>query len=315
MQANKIALVFPGQGSQTVGMGKDLYEKSGTAKNIFDTADKIIGVPLSKLCFEGPQDILTDTINAQPAIMVTSIAIFETLKEKLGNRTFRFDMTAGHSLGEYTALVTAGALSFDNAVKLVRERGRLMKEADEKSPGGMAAILGLDDSEVDKIVKEAQSEGIIIVANYNCPGQIVISGDENGLKKAMELANARGAKKVVRLQISIAAHSPLMRPALTELAQAIEKTTFNTASVPVIANVTGKPISTSEEIKAELSEQLCASVLWTQSVQNMINMGVDTFIEIGPGSTLTGLIKRINKDVKLINISDLASIDDFIAKL
>lgn len=315
--SERIAFVFPGQGAQVVGMGKDLYDSSPAARRVFEVTDSVTGVALTKLCFEGPQDVLTDTYNAQTAILTASMAAYEALKERLEPLGVKLQpaLLAGHSLGEYTALVVAGSLTLEDGIKLVRERGRLMKAADEKYPGGMAAVLGMEDAEVEEVVKAASAKGVLILANYNCPGQVVISGDLAALTEAMRMAEARGAKKVVRLPISIAAHSPLMRPASQELAQAIRSTTIGAASAPVVANVTATPIASPVEIVAELSEQLCASVRWTQSVQYMLGQGIGTFLEIGPGTTLCGLIRRVSRDVRALNVGDCKTLDAFVASV
>jgi [acyl-carrier-protein] S-malonyltransferase len=302
-----IAFIFPGQGTQYVGMGRELYESSPAARAVFDQADATLGFPLSKLCFEGPEEELRDTINAQPAILTVSIACLAALRERwerLGRLVTPL-FVAGHSLGEYTALVAAGVLDFVDALRLVRERGRLMKEAGEHHPGGMAAVVGLDESVVAEICREAASEGIIAMANANSPGQVVLSGELPALAKAMELARQRGAKKVQRLSISIASHSPLMQRAAQQLAELIGHVRLRDPQVPIVANITGQVLTTAEEIKAELVEHLCGPVQWSQSVIEMVNNGVGTFIEIGPGAVLSGLVRRVRHDAQAIPIFQL----------
>lgn len=304
----KIAFVFPGQGSQYVGMGQDLYETYLEAKAIFDEADEVLGFSLSELCFEGPKEELDDTINTQPAVFVTSLACLEVLKSRLSASPL---FLAGHSLGEYTALVAAGALDFADGLKLVRERGRLMKEAGEQNPGGMAAILGLEAETLDEICQIASREtgGIVQLANYNSPGQIVVSGHREAVERALELAKERKAKRVIPLAVSIAAHSPLMQPAARAFAGVVAQVDFRQPQVPVVANVTAAPVTTVAEIRDELVKQLTSTVRWVESVQYMIAQGVATFVEIGPRNVLTGLIRRIDKSVRTVNVEDAAGIE------
>jgi len=302
----RIAFVFPGQGSQYVGMGKQLYEASPAARRIFDKADAILGFSLSALCFEGPQDELDDTFNAQPAILTVSIACLEALKERFGPLGYigAPSLVAGHSMGEFTALVAAGVLDFDDALKLVRERGRLMKESGEQRPGGMAAVVGLDEQTLAEVVEEAQSEGVVTLANANSPGQTVLSGEVAALQRAMDLAKARGARLVQRLAISIASHSPLMQQASQHFNEMISRINLHPPTVPLIANISAKALTTVEDLRTELSEQLTRPVQWTRSVQAMVADGVDTFVEIGPKQVLTGLIKRITPDSRPITLTD-----------
>lgn len=302
------AFLFPGQGSQYVGMGQDLYETYPEARATFDEADKVLGFALSGLCFNGPEETLNDTINTQPAIFVTSMALLRVL-ESNGVQAPAF--LAGHSLGEYSALVAAGAMDFAAGLKLVRERGRLMKEAGERSPGGMAAVLGLEAEAVDEICRQAREEtgGVIQVANYNCPGQIVISGDFKTRDVAIELAKAEGAKKVVPLAVSIAAHSPLMRCIVDEFRQAVEATEFWTPRVPVVANVSAMPLESMEAIREELVQQLTSPVRWVESMQYMIGQGVTGFVEVGPKDVLTGLMRRIDKSVQVKSVGDVMTVE------
>lgn len=293
----KIAFVFPGQGSQEVGMGLALAEKYPSARQIFDQADKILGFSLSRLCFEGPEADLNDTINTQAAIFTTSIAALAALGE--AGYAARPSYVAGHSLGEYSAYVAAGVLSFESGLRLVRERGRLMKKAGELSPGGMAAILKLEDEEVAKICREVSAEGngLLQIANYNSPGQIVISGHNAAVDRGIELAQQAKARRAVKLPVSIAAHSELMRVVADEFRAAINQTPLNLPEIPVLANITAEPLDSLPAIKLEMESQLTASVRWTDSVVWMVNHGVNQFIEIGPKDVLTGLIKRIAKDM------------------
>lgn len=290
----KMAYVFPGQGSQWVGMAKELYLSSPQARVIFEEADSVLGFRLSQLCFEGPDEILRQTVNAQPAILTTSIAYFKADQQLQDIPAF----VAGHSLGEYTALVAAQVLDFASAVYLARERGRLMQEAGEKAPGSMAAIIGLDESSVDEICQQSGTQ----IANINSPAQIAISGSLEALAKAVKLADEKGAKRVVPLQVSGAFHTPMMQPAVEGMSRVISEINFRDPVVPIVANTTAQPIIKAEAIKAELLDQLCHSVQWQSSVEYMIGMGISTFIEIGPGKVLTGLIKRINKEVQTLNI-------------
>ena len=303
----KTALVFPGQGSQYVGMGRDLYETCPEARALFDEADSILGFPLSKLCFEGPMPELGDTINTQPALLTVSAALLRILElDQLSPAT-----VAGHSMGEYTALVAAGALDFADGLKLVRERGRVMKEAGGQNPGGMAAVLGLEAETLDEICQMASQEtgGIVQLANYNSPGQIVISGHKEALGRALELAKERGARRVIPLAVSIASHSPLMRSAAQALADIVADIEFHQPRVPVVANVTAAPITTVAEIREELVEQLTSTVRWVESIQYMIAQGVTTFVEIGPKNVLTGLMRRIDKSVRTVNVGDVAGVE------
>jgi [acyl-carrier-protein] S-malonyltransferase len=317
------AFIFPGQGSQYVGMGRDLYETYPEARVLFDEADGILGFSLSRLCFEGPKEELDDTINTQPAILAMSAACFKALgtryevqgkgRENLEPRTLNLEpaLVAGHSMGEYTALVAAGALDFADGLKLVRERGRVMKEAGERNPGGMAAVLGLGAETLDEICQLAGQEtgGVVQLANYNSPGQIVISGHKEAVGRALELSRERGARRAIPLTVSIAAHSPLMQTAAEAFANTVAQVDFRQPRVPVVANVTAAPITTVAEIREELVEQLTSTVRWGESVQYMIAQGVTTFVEIGPKTVLTGLISRIDKTVRAVNVGDVAGVE------
>jgi [acyl-carrier-protein] S-malonyltransferase len=301
----KLAYVFPGQGSQWVGMGRDLYQDFAAAKAVFDQADKSLGFPISRLCFDGPEDELRQTINAQPAIVATSFSCLEASRE-MGNLP-PASFVAGHSLGEYTALAAAGVLDFDHTVYLARERGRLMHEAGQLTPGGMAAIIGLDEAPLAELCAETGAK----VANINCPGQIVISGAEANLSQAVELAKSRGAHRVIPLQVSGAFHTALMQPAVDGMAEIMAKLEFKDPTTPIIGNTTAQPLTTAAAVKEELLNQLCNCVQWQRSVEYMISQGVNTFVEIGPGKVLAGLIKRIDRGVKILNIGDVESVRNF----
>lgn len=291
----KVAYVFPGQGSQWVGMGHDLYVNLPEAKAVFEEADSILGFALSALCFEGPEDVLRQTVNAQPAIMAVSVAYLRT-SPQLQDRP-QPSLLAGHSLGEYTALVAAGSLSFADALRLARERGRLMQEAGNQTSGGMLAVIGLDEATVQSVCQATGTE----IANINCPGQIAISGPSQVLDKAAQLAKEKGAQRVIPLPVSGAFHSRLMQPAADGMAQAVSNLRFQDAIIPIVANTTAQPMTSGNALKAELLSQLCHSVLWQKSVEWMIKEGAHEFVEIGPGQVLTGLIKRISKEAKAIS--------------
>ncbi len=310
-----LVLLFPGQGSQAVGMGKELAERYPAARALFDEADDLLGFPLSALCFEGPEESLTDTINAQPALLACSAAALAALQSELGSLPMP-TFFAGHSMGEYSALVAAGSIGYTDGLRLVRERGRLMKEAGQKAPGLMAAILGLDESVVAQVCAEAQiaSRGIVQIANDNCPGQIVISGDRVGMERAMADLEAAGARKVVALAVSIAAHSPLMAPAAIELKAAIDATPIHLPIAPVIGNTSAMPLTSADSIRAELVAQLTGSVRWTASMQYAVDAGVETFVEIGPGDVLSGLLKRIARKSERISLADPAGVAAFAAR-
>lgn len=295
-----VAFVFPGQGSQKVGMGLDLYQNSPAAREVFEECDRALDFPLSQLCFQGPEEELQQTIHAQAAIVATSVACLRAAAEL--HSGFQPSLLAGHSLGEYTALVAAGVLEFSDGIRLVRERGRLMHQAGVQQPGGMAAIIGLDESSLAQLCQEAGVE----IANINSPNQIVISGALEALNQAMQLARSQGAR-VVPLEVSGAFHSQLMKAAADELARIISELHFRAPEVPIVVNTTAQPATTAQEIKEELAQQLLHCVRWRHSVQYMIDHGTSTFIEIGPGSVLTGLIKRIDKGVQILNLSDMSS--------
>ena len=301
----KVAYIFPGQGSQWVGMGRDLYDSFDSAKTVFKQADEALGFPVSQLCFDGPDDELRQTINVQPAIVTVTIALLSAIHDTRGDNGLPSPaLVAGHSLGEYTALAAAEVLDLATTVYLTRERGRLMHQAGLKEPGGMVAVIGLDES----LLTEVCAQTGALIANVNCPGQLVISGTKDSLAKATELAKARGAYRTIPLPVSGAFHTPLMQPAAYGLAEIIANISFAEPLIPIIANTTAQPITNAELVKEELLRQLCHSVQWQRTIEYMIDNGVSTFIEIGPGRVLSGLIKRINKNVKTINIGDAEDI-------
>jgi [acyl-carrier-protein] S-malonyltransferase len=297
----KIAFLFPGQGSQTVGMGKDLADKYPEVMKFFTQADEVLGSPLSKIIFEGPQEELTLTVNAQPALLTTSMAILESFSKS----GIKPDYVAGHSLGEYTALVASGALTFEDGVYAVRKRGEFMESAVPNGEGTMSAVLGLDRTILSQVTDEITESGFPVqLANLNCPGQIVISGTRKGVELAGQKAKQAGAKRVIPLEVSGPFHSSLLKPAAAQLKKVLDNIEMKDAEIPVIANVTAEPMNNAENIKGKLIEQLYSPVLWEDSVQKMIELGVDTFIEIGPGKVLSGLVKKVNRAVKTYSVSD-----------
>lgn len=305
---DNVAFVFPGQGSQYVGMGQRLHDISDGARRVFRQADDILGFSLSKLCFEGPAEELEDTINSQPAILTVSYAALEALREswhQLGD-VISPSCVAGHSLGEYSALVSAGVIDFADALEVVRERGRLMKEAGTERPGGMAAVIGLSSDDLAAVCAEASAAGgIVVVANDNCPGQTVISGELDALHRAMVLAEVRGARKVVRLGISIASHSPLMERAGSQLSDLVSRLPLSEPVTPVVSNITGRFVTSVDEIRRNVGQQMVRPVNWTGSVLEMVDQGVGTFLEIGPGQVLSGLIRRVRREVRTLTTADL----------
>ena len=299
------AYLFPGQGSQYVGMGRELYERHPEARVVFDRGDQALGMSLSKLCRDGPEERLNDTRNTQPAILMSSYAAFRVLKARhlLSDAAY----IAGHSMGEFSALVAAGALTFEDGLKLTRVRGELMAQAGEQTPGGMAAILGLDRPLVETICATVQKQSgkYVGVANDNCPGQLVISGAISALEQAMNQAREEGAKRVIRLAVSIAAHSPLMAQAAAEFKHHLDETSFQEPAVPIVANAAAAPLTDPTDIRIALGKQLTAPVRWTESMAWMIGEGVSRFVEIGPGKVLTGLTRRINRQVERMSVEDV----------
>ena len=310
MKPKTTAFLFPGQGSQSVGMGQALAQQYPIARETFQQADEILGIPLTQLAWEGPEEKLNDTINTQPALMVHSVAALRVLEQQFPEFTPAF--VAGHSMGELSALVAAKILPFEAALKLARRRGELMKQAGEISPGGMAAILGLDIPTLDEICALASDENEIVqVANDNCPGQVVISGAKPALERAMSLASEAGAKRVVPLAISIAAHSPLMTHAQEGFNQAVEAAPIQTATIPLIGNVTAKPLRGEAEIRADLQAQLRSRVRWTETIQFLQAQGIDTFVEIGNGEVLCGLVKRIDRQTQRFTLGSPEDFESF----
>jgi [acyl-carrier-protein] S-malonyltransferase len=305
---DKTALLFPGQGSQVVGMGQDLAETYPVARQLYDEADAILGFNLSQICFGGPKEDLDDTINTQPALFVTSLAVLRVLQEE--GTLPEAAMVAGHSMGELTALAVSGALDFPDGLRLVRERGRLMKLAGERSPGSMAAVLKMDDADVEQACKEAaaQTGKAVQIANYNSPGQVVISGDREALGRAVELLKERGSRRIIPLAVSIAAHSPLMASVVQEYRAAVDATPLRTPTIPVVANISARPLLTVDETRDELAGQLTWPVRWTASVQWMVDQGVTQFVEIGPQDVLSKLVGRIDGRVAATSVGDMESI-------
>lgn len=307
--AKKIAFLFPGQGSQAVGMGKDLYDNFEAAKNVFDSADKILGKSITTLCFEGPEENLKQTVNTQPCIVTMSIAALEALKSQLDiTPTF----TAGHSLGEYCAMYCSGVMNLETTLKAIQKRADLMGAT---KGGAMAAILNAPEGSLEKALKEASEVGYVDVANYNSPAQVVITGDENAVKKAGELLSEAGARRVVPLAVSGAFHSKFMEEAGHEFASFVQDLDMENAQVPVFTNIDAQATMLSAEFKNKMPKQIYSSVHWTQTIENMIKDGVDTFIEIGPGKVLAGLNRKIDLSVKSYNIYDKESLESTINAL
>ena len=302
---SKTAFLFPGQGAQAVGMGLDLYKESDSGKEVFDKVDEALGRSLSKIMFEGPEDELRETRNAQPGIMAMSLACIEVMKSNVPSEAIPIPyLMAGHSLGEYTALAAAGVLSVMDTAKLVQERSELMQHACDSNPGTMAAILGLDEM----VLQEVARESGVFISNINTQDQIVISGEKMSVARAMDMSDARGAKKVIPLKVGGAFHSGLMEPAKAGLVDFIDGLKFNDPEVPIIANCTGTPLHTGEEIKGELISQISGCVQWKKSVDFMIKSGIDNFLEIGPGRALGGMVKKIDRGVNVASVNDIESI-------
>jgi [acyl-carrier-protein] S-malonyltransferase len=316
---SKTALLFAGQGAQVAGMGKDLAGKFPSAKAWFDRANAALGYDLAGVCFNGPEAELTKTENAQPGIFLVSWVCFQLLKEQVGVQAsacspadtlkrelqLKFDAAAGLSLGEFTALTAAGAMSFEDGLRVVRQRGKFMQEACDVTQGGMAAFIGLDEAPTREVCAEAG----VVLANLNCPGQLVISGGAEKIARACELAKAKGAKRALPLPVAGAYHSPLMASAQPKLAAELAKVNLVSPAVPVISNVTASAHGTPAEISAKLVEQVCASVLWEKSMRNLLAQGFTRFIEIGPGTALSGFMKRIDKTATMLNVADAASLE------
>jgi [acyl-carrier-protein] S-malonyltransferase len=305
---SKTALLFAGQGAQAVGMGQDLAAAFPSAKAWFDRANAALGYDLASICFNGPEPELTKTENAQPGIFLVSWVAFQLLQERVP--TLKFDAAAGLSLGEFTALTAAGAMSFEDGLRVVRQRGRFMQEACESTRGGMAAVIGLDEGPTREVCAEAG----VVLANLNCPGQLVISGETDKIAKAVELAKAKGAKRAIALPVAGAYHSPLMAGAQPKLQAELAKIKIAPPAVPVISNVTGQPHESNRQdacatISARLVEQVTSSVLWEKSMRCLLAQGFTRFIEFGPGTALSGFMKRIDKSAQMLNVADAASLE------
>jgi [acyl-carrier-protein] S-malonyltransferase len=305
-----VGLLFPGQGSQVVGMGHELAEAYPQARQVFEEADDVLGYSLSRIAWQGPEAELTATQNAQPAILVHSVAAFRVVHERLGN----VHMAAGHSLGEFSAYVAAGTLTFADGVRTVRRRGELMQRSGDERPGAMAALLGLADEAVEAVCREASAEGgACVPANYNSPGQLVISGDVPAVERAIELAKAAGARKAVRLNVSGAFHSPLMQVAEGGLQAQLESAAFAAPRFPVVSNVSAQPVTDPADARRLLVRQLTSPVRWTDSMRTMVDSGIVRFAEIGPGSVLGGLLRRIERTVSCQSLGTVAEVEAFSA--
>lgn len=307
----KIAFLFSGQGAQYLGMGKDLFENIDVCKKVFEDADDILGFPISNMCFEGPEEDLNRTENTQPAILTTSIAALKALE----SFHIKADITAGLSLGEYSALVCSGVMGFKEAVALVKKRGKYMQEAVPEGIGTMAAIMGLNYSDVEKICSDCKSFGIVELSNVNCPGQLVIGGHIEAVKAACTMAKDKGARKIVELSVSGPFHTSMLKSAAEKLEEELSRISINEFSIPVVTNVTGEIIEKVQNIKPYLRKQVMSTVLFEKSINTMIESGVDVFIEIGPGRVLSGFVKKINRKVLTLNVQDIKSLNSTVEKL
>jgi [acyl-carrier-protein] S-malonyltransferase len=307
----KIAFIFSGQGAQYVGMGKELYDSIPVCREVFDKADEALGFSISKICFEGPEEELGKTENTQPAILTMSIAAMKALEEE----GIFPDYTAGLSLGEYSALVCSGAFDFEDVVKLIKKRGKFMQEAVPAGAGAMAAIIGLKEDALREVLAKSSHAGIVEAANFNCPGQIVIAGETKAVETAVENAKEAGALKAIILNVSGPFHTSMMEPAAVKLEKELAAMTVKDMKIPVITNVTGEFVEDAQVIKATLKKQVMSSVLWEKTINTMLEAGVDTFVEIGPGKALCGFVKKVNRKVKAINVENLDSLQKAINKI
>ncbi|QKY69001.1 ACP S-malonyltransferase [Lentibacillus sp. CBA3610] len=305
----RVAFLFPGQGSQAVGMGKDFYDQYADVKELFHQADQLLGKELTKLMFEGPKEELTETENAQPALLLSGIAVGKLLQKE----NIQPVMTAGHSLGEYSALVASGAMSFEEALPLVATRGRLMEEAFPKGRGSMAAVLGMSQAEIEQTLNQLDDDEVVDLANLNCPGQIVISGSKEGIDRAAERLKENGAKRVMPLNVSGPFHSRLMRPANEQFTKELDGVSFRNAEIPVYANVTAEPVTDKNNVKDLLIRQLYSPVRFEESIRNMLNEDIDAFVELGTGKVLSGLVRKIDRKAKTFVVQDPDSFNTFLS--